>query len=65
MRAIIRHFATQAPEAGRFMVQIGGAPEKFGYAAYAYVSTWVPDPRLRGGGYYRDDATELSRRSCT
>lgn len=66
MRTIIRHFATLAPDdASRFMVQIGGTREKVGYAAYAYVSTWVPDARLRGGGYWRDDATELSRRSCS
>ena len=63
MRAILQHFATQAPDAGRFMVQICGTPEKVGYAAYAYVSSWVPDARLRGGGYLRDDATELARRS--
>jgi hypothetical protein len=63
MRAILQHFATQAPDASRFMVQIGGTRETVGYAAYAYVSSWVPDARLRGGGYYRDDATELSRRS--
>jgi len=65
MRAIMRHFDSMAPDAGRFMVQIGGTRETVGYAAYAYVSSWVTDTRLRGGGYWRDDATELSRRSCS
>lgn len=62
MQAIVRHFAAMAQDgAGRFMIRIGGTPETFGYVAHAFVSTWVPDARLRDGGVWRDDAIELAR----
>ncbi len=62
MRAIVRHFAAMAPaDAGRLMLQIGGTPEAFGYVVHAYVSSWTPDARLRGGGLYREEAIELAR----
>lgn len=62
MQAIVRHFAAMAPDgAGRLMIQIGGTPEAVGYVAHAYVSSWVPDARLRGGGLYVDEAIELAR----
>lgn len=66
VRAIVQHFAAQAPDgASRIMLQIGGTPEALGYIAHAFVSSQMPDARLRGGGYLRDDATELARRSCS
>lgn len=66
MRAIVQHFTAQAPDsAGRITIQIGGTPQAFGYVAHAYISSWMPDARLRGGGFHREEAIELARVSAT